>query len=135
MKIFQTETELSIIKVSTLNKVTLWKMTSQETFENAKDRAHDGAVAVKDAAKNLYEKAKDLTLDAAEKMREPVKEAAKNLNEGAREQWGKVIENLGEENNNGNLILGVFLGVVSILFVYGVCKAVSYFEKQKNEEK
>ena len=110
-------------------------MTSQETFENAKDRAHDGAEAVKDAAKNLYEKAKDLTLDAAEKMREPVNEAAKNLNEGAKEQWGKVIENLGEEKNNGKLVLGVLLGVASILFVYGVCKAVSYFEKPKNEEK
>ena len=110
-------------------------MTSRETFDKALDRAHDGAEAVKDAVKSLYEKAKDLTHDAAEKIREPVNEAAKNLNEAAKEQWGKITENFGEENNNGNLILGVFLGVVSILFVYGVCKAVCCFEKPKNEEK
>ena len=103
-------------------------MTSKETFEKALDRAYDAAGTVNDAAKNLYEKAKDLTHDAAENIGEPV-------NEVAKEQWGKITENFGEADNDGNLILGVFVGVTSILFVYGVCKAVSYFEKPKNEEK
>ena len=135
MKIFQSKIELYIITVSTLNKAILRKMTSQGTFDKALDRAHDGAEATKDAVKNLFEKAKDLTHDAAENIREPVNEAAKNFNEGAKEQWGKIIENFREENNNGNLILGVLFGVVSILFVFGVCKVVGYFKKPKNEEK
>ena len=110
-------------------------MTLQETFEKALGiTAHDAAEAVNDAAKKLYEKAQDLTHGAAENIGEPVNKAAKNLNEVAKEQWGKMTENFGEDNF-GNLILGVFAGVASILFVYGVCKAVSCFEKPKNEEK
>ena len=109
-------------------------MTLQETFEKALGiTAHDAAEAVNDAAKKLYEKAQDLTHGAAENIGEPVNKAAKNLNEAAKEQWGKM--NFGDENNYGNLILGVLVGVASILFVYGVCKAVSCFEKPKNEEK
>ena len=100
-------------------------MTYQETLDKAQDRAHN-------AAKSLYEKAKDLTHGAAEHIEEPVNEAAKSLNEVVKEQWGKITENYGEENTSGNLMLGVFVGVASILFVYGVCKAVNYFEKPKN---
>ena len=83
-------------------------MTYQETLEKALDRAHDAA--------------------------EAVNEAAKNLQEVAEEQWGKITLNSGEGNNNGYLIFGVFVGVASILFVYGLCKVVNYLKKQKNEE-
>ena len=83
-------------------------MTYQETLEKALDRAHDAA--------------------------EAVNESAKNLQEVAEEQWGKITQNSGEGNNNGNLIFGVFVGVASILFVYGLCKVVNYLKKQKNEE-
>ena len=95
-------------------------MTHQEKFEKALDRAQDAVEAVNNAAKNLYEKAHGAT----ENIEEPVNEVAK-----------KITENLGEANHDGNLILGVCLGVASILFVYGVCKAVSYFEKPRNEVK
>ena len=108
-------------------------MTFQETYEKALGMsAHDAAEAVKDAEKNLYEKAQDLIHGAAENIGESVNKAAKNLNEAAKEQWGKMA---GDENNYGNLILGLFVGVASILFVYGVCKAVCCFQKPKNEEK
>ena len=100
-------------------------MTYQETLDKAQDRAHN-------AAKSLYEKAKDLTHGVAEHIEEPVNEAAKSLNQVVKEQWGKITENYGEENTSGNLMLGVFVGVASILFVYGVCKAVNYLEKPKN---
>ena len=84
-------------------------MTYQETLEKFLERAHDAA--------------------------EAVNEAAKNLQEVAEEQWGKITQNSGEgSNNDGNLIFGVFVGVASILFVYGLCKVVNYLEKQKNEE-
>ena len=107
-------------------------MTYQETLDKAQDGAQGAAEAVNNAAKNLYEKAKDLTQGAAEHIEEPVNEAAKSLNEVVKEQWGKITENYGEENTSGNLMLGVFVGVASILFVYGVCKAVNYLEKPKN---
>ena len=106
-------------------------MTYHEKVEKALDRAQDAAEAVNDAAKNLYEKAQDLTKNAAENIGEPVNEVAKNLNEVAKEQLDKITESLGEANHDGNLLLGVCVGVASILIVYGVCKAVSYFEKPR----
>ena len=83
-------------------------MTYQETLEKALDRAHNAA--------------------------EAANEAAKNLQEVAKEQLGKITQNSGEDNINGNLIFGVFVGVASILFLYGLCKDFNYFKKQKNEE-
>ena len=105
-------------------------MTFKETLENAQDGARDAAESVNDAAKNFYEKAKDMTHDVAENIEEP----AKNLHEVAKEQLGKITDYFGEKNDTGNLFHGLCVGVASILFVYGVCKAVSYFQKPKKGE-
>ena len=98
-------------------------MTYNETLE----KAHDGAGAVNDAAKDLYEKALDTAHDGVE----AVNDAAKNLNELAKEQWGSTSR---EAVDNENLIIGVLCGVASILFVYGLCKVVSYLDKQNGRK-
>ena len=51
--------------------------------EKISDTVHDGAEAVNDAAKSLYEKALDTVHDGAE----AVNDEAKNLNEVAKEQF------------------------------------------------
>ena len=96
---------------------------AKNLYEKAMDTAHDGAEVVNDAAKNLYEKA----LETAHYGAVAVNDAAKNLNEVAKEQWGNISR---EAVDNENLIIGVLCGVASILFVYGLCKVVSYLDKQ-----
>ena len=71
--------------------------------EKISDTVHDGAEAVNDAAKSLYEKALDTVYDGAEAV-----------NHAVKEQWGSAV----------------LFGVASILFVYGLCKVVNYFDKQ-----
>ena len=93
------------------------------TYNEVLDKVHDGAEAVNDAAKSLYEKA----LETAHEGVEAVNDAAKNLNEVAKEQCGKISQ---EAADNENLIIGVLCGVASILFVYGLCKVVSYLDNQ-----
>ena len=93
------------------------------TYNKTIEKAHDGVEAVNDAAKNLYEKA----LETAHDGPEAVNDAAKNLNEVAKEQWGNISR---EAVDNENLIIGVLCGVASILFVYGLCKVVSYLDNQ-----
>ena len=72
--------------------------------------------------------------ETLEKALDRAHNAAKNLQEVAKEQLGKITQNSGEDNINGNLIFGVFVGVASILFLYGLCKVFNHFKKQKNEE-
>ena len=91
------------------------------TYNEVLDKVHDGAEAVNDAAKSLYEKALDTVYDGAEAV-----------NEVAKEQWGKISQ---ETVDNENLIIGVLFGVASILFIYGLCKVVTYFDKQVNGRK
>ena len=98
-------------------------MTYNETLE----KAHDEAKAVNDAAKDLYEKALDTAHDGVE----AVNDAAKNLNELAKEEWGNISR---EAVDNENLIIGVLCGVASILFVYGLCKVVSYLDNQNGRK-
>ena len=97
------------------------------TYNEMLEKAHDGAEAVNDAAKDLYEKALDTAHDGVE----AVNDAAKNLNELAKEQWGSTSR---EAVDNENLIIGVLCGVASILFVYGLCKVVSYLDKQNGRK-
>ena len=97
------------------------------TYNEVLEKAHDGAEAVNDAAKELYEKALETAHDGVE----AVNDAAKNLNELAKEQWGNISR---EAVNNENLIIGVLCGVASILFVYGLCKVVSYLDKQNGRK-
>ena len=75
------------------------------TYNEVLEKAHDGAEAVNDAAKNL--------------------------NEVAKEQWDNISK---EAADNENLIIGVLCGVASILFVYGLCKVVSYLDKQNGRK-
>ena len=97
------------------------------TYNEVLEKAHDGAEAVNDAAKELYEKALETAHDGVE----AVNDAAKNLNELAKEQWGNISR---EAVDNENLIIGVLCGVASILFVYGLCKVVSYLDKQNGRK-
>ena len=106
MKIFRNLCKL--IKVSTLIKAPPRKMTYNEKIS---DTVHDGAEAVNDAAKSLYEKALDTVYDGAEAV-----------NHAVKEQWGKISQET------------VLCAVASILFVYGLCKVVNYFDKQMNVE-
>ena len=103
-------------------------------LEKAMDRAHDTAQsigeAVNEAAKNLYKKAQD----AADHIEESVNKVAENLNEAAKRAVGQITHDAGGGEDHGNLIFGVFVAVSSTLFVYGICKAVDYFNKPKNEE-
>ena len=98
------------------------------TYNKTIEKAHDGVEAVNDAAKNLYEVALETAHDGVEAMND----AAKNLNELANEQWSNISQ---EAADNENLIIGVLFGVASILFIYGLCKVVTYFDKQVNGRK
>ena len=93
------------------------------TYNEVLDKVHDETEAFNDAAKSMCEKALETAHDGAE----AVNDAAKNLNEVAKEQCGKISQ---EAADNENLIIGVLCGVASILFVYGLCKVVSYLDKQ-----
>ena len=109
-------------------------MTYKETMEEALNRGHNAAKSIGDAgneaAKNLYKKAQD----AADHIEESVNKVAENLNEAAKRAVGQITHDAGGGEDHGNLIFGVFLAVSSTLFVYGICKAVDYFNKPKNEE-
>ena len=97
------------------------------TYNEVLDKAHEVAEAVNDEAKDLYEKA----LETAHYGAVAVNDAAKNLNEVAKEQWGNISR---EAVDNENLIIGVLCGVASILFVYGLCKVVSYLDNQNGRK-
>ena len=120
------------------------------TFEDnaLEDGAQHAAQAVNEAAKNLYENAKDKAHDAVE----TVNEAAKNLNEVAKEQWSKItqdaVENCGKDLGDLAVGLGVIVGLTFV--VYGICRIVDiadrvedvevdvrfdYYDEPKNEEK